>query len=329
LLYAHRKIGRGPAVAGLFFVVTLFPALGFVNVYPMRFSFVADHFQYLACIAPIALAAAGLARLASRAPIGLACLLALGFLKLGMMTWNTSGDYHDAMTLWNSVVSKDEHSVIGHCDLGIILVNQGYRQEGIDELRQAVSLDPRCVEAWIGLGQAAEDVGHFDAAEMLFSVATQNVPESPLPPWQLGLLHKRLKQYSAAMVEFATAANGLPNPAPAYEMIGEIELIRNHLDAAAAQFNRSIQYDPDRVDAHNNLAAVDLAENSTPSSVAAEAQCRAGLAIDPRDTTALNDLGIALARQGRTDEAADCFEQTLKIDPGFAMARENLRKLGR
>jgi tetratricopeptide (TPR) repeat protein len=295
----------------------------------MRFSFVADHFQYLGCIAPIALAAAGLARLASRAPIGLACLLVLAFLKLGIMTWNTAGDYHDAMTLWNSVVSKDERSVIGHCDLGIILINQGYGQEGIDELRQAVSLDPRCVEAWIGLGNAAEDVGHFDAAEMLFSVARQNVPESPLPHWQLGLLHKRLKDYPAAMPEFAQAATGLPNPAPAYEMMGEIELILNHLDAATAQFNRSIRYDRDRADAHNNLAAVDLAENSTPGSAAAEAQCRASLAIDPHDTTALNDLGIALARQGRTDEAAACFEQTLKIDPGFAMARENLRNLRR
>ena len=27
---------------------TLFPALGFVNVFPFRYSFVADHFQYLA-----------------------------------------------------------------------------------------------------------------------------------------------------------------------------------------------------------------------------------------------------------------------------------------
>ena len=45
-----RKFGRGVLVGPLFFLGTLLPALGFVNVYPMRFSYVADHFQYLASI---------------------------------------------------------------------------------------------------------------------------------------------------------------------------------------------------------------------------------------------------------------------------------------
>ena len=48
LWLARRRMGRGPLVAVLFFAGTLGPALGFVNVYPMRYSFVADHFQYLA-----------------------------------------------------------------------------------------------------------------------------------------------------------------------------------------------------------------------------------------------------------------------------------------
>ena len=34
----------------LIFAGTLFPVLGFLNVYPFIFSFVADHFQYLACL---------------------------------------------------------------------------------------------------------------------------------------------------------------------------------------------------------------------------------------------------------------------------------------
>ena len=41
----RRRLGPAPLVAALYFVVTLGPALGFVDVYPMRFSFVADHFQ--------------------------------------------------------------------------------------------------------------------------------------------------------------------------------------------------------------------------------------------------------------------------------------------
>src|SRR5262249_8394678 len=54
----RRRIGYGPLVAVAFFAGTLVPALGFFDVYPMRYSFVADHFQYLASIGLIALAAA-------------------------------------------------------------------------------------------------------------------------------------------------------------------------------------------------------------------------------------------------------------------------------
>ena len=59
----RRRIGRGPIVAVLFFAGTLLPALGFVNLYPMRYSFVADHFQYHASIGLIVLAAAGVRHL--------------------------------------------------------------------------------------------------------------------------------------------------------------------------------------------------------------------------------------------------------------------------
>ena len=60
LFWGLRNRSRAPLAVLLYFAVTLFPALGFFNVYPFRYSFVADHFQYLACIGPIAAAAAGI-----------------------------------------------------------------------------------------------------------------------------------------------------------------------------------------------------------------------------------------------------------------------------
>jgi hypothetical protein len=47
LLWSIRRRTRGPLACWLFFVGTLAPVLGFLNVYPFRFSYVADHFQYL------------------------------------------------------------------------------------------------------------------------------------------------------------------------------------------------------------------------------------------------------------------------------------------
>ena len=57
----RRKLGRGPETALVFYVATLAPTLGFIMLFTFRYSFVADHYQYVACIGPLALAAAGLA----------------------------------------------------------------------------------------------------------------------------------------------------------------------------------------------------------------------------------------------------------------------------
>ena len=56
---------RGPLAVALLFAGTLFPVLGFVNVYPFIYSFVADHFQYHASLAVFAGAAAATAGFAS------------------------------------------------------------------------------------------------------------------------------------------------------------------------------------------------------------------------------------------------------------------------
>jgi hypothetical protein len=60
-LFWLRRFSRGPLTALLIFGGSLLPVLGFFNVYPFIFSYVADHFQYLASVSMIVLVAVGLA----------------------------------------------------------------------------------------------------------------------------------------------------------------------------------------------------------------------------------------------------------------------------
>ena len=57
--FVRRFTGRSVEVALLFFVATLSPVLGFIMLYTFRYSWVADHYQYLACIGPLALGGGG------------------------------------------------------------------------------------------------------------------------------------------------------------------------------------------------------------------------------------------------------------------------------
>jgi hypothetical protein len=107
----RRRVGRGPLVAILFFGGTLVPALGFVNVYPMRFSFVADHFQYVASVGLIALAATGLSRIPLNASIALP-------LALAVLTWRQTAIYRDLETLWTDTLAKNPAAWLAHNNLG-------------------------------------------------------------------------------------------------------------------------------------------------------------------------------------------------------------------
>src|SRR5207253_5921530 len=70
LWFVHAKWGRAVFFAAAYFVVSLFPVLGFFSVYFFLYSFVSDHFQYLASMGPIALVSAGLLKLSDSLELG-------------------------------------------------------------------------------------------------------------------------------------------------------------------------------------------------------------------------------------------------------------------
>lgn len=137
---AFRRGRRGPALALAVFVVTLFPALGFVNVYPMRFSFVADHFQYLASLAPLALLAAALAtHVPGRARTGLG---AAWLLLLGSLTWRHAQDFEDAERLWRATTRANPGAWMAHGNLAKLLSESGRNEEALERLSLALAARP-------------------------------------------------------------------------------------------------------------------------------------------------------------------------------------------
>jgi tetratricopeptide (TPR) repeat protein len=316
LLIAAYRINRGLFVALIFFCMVIFPALGFANTYPMRFSFVADHFQYLAGIGPIALAA-GFIR---RPLLGIPLLLILG-----LLTFRQAHVYANAQTLWTDVISKDDDSAIGHGNLGSILTDRRDFVGAAANLNKAIQIDPNYVEARINLGSIAEAIGNFDLARSIYRAAIADAPENPLPYWALGQWDRRYGDSVDAKRQFEMAARFFPNPAGAYEQVGEICLAQHDLTGAQTQFHRALSADPDLLSAHNNLASIYLQPNGDLA--AARRECEASLAIDPTNPTANNNMALILLARGDIDGAVALFQQALKYDPQFAPARANLDKL--
>lgn len=124
--WRREQLGRGPLVALLFFGGTLIPALGFVDVFPMYYSYVADHFQYLASLGVIVLVICGAAHALETIGTGklmrAASVVVVGALAFG--TWNQCHDYKDLETLWRQTLEKNPGALMAAINLSNQILNE-------------------------------------------------------------------------------------------------------------------------------------------------------------------------------------------------------------
>jgi tetratricopeptide (TPR) repeat protein len=165
------RLGRGPAAGLAFFVVTLTPALGFFDVYPMRYSWVADHFQYLASLGPIVVlsAAAAIAtnRLASTLAWARRVAVAIAAVVLAALAGRTFARCHvyaDDETLWRDTVAQNDGAWIAHNNLGILLAQRGRNDEAAEQFERTLRLRPEHTGALANLGYLQELMGRDDEA---------------------------------------------------------------------------------------------------------------------------------------------------------------------
>jgi tetratricopeptide (TPR) repeat protein len=296
----RRRLGKGPLVAVLLFVGTLTPALGFVDVYPMRFSFVADHFQYLASASLIALGAALLAALVRlRAPAGrvrwaLQRIVPTALLLiLATLSWRQTRIYHSLDTLWSDTVAKNPDAWMARYNLGTLRLNQSRLDEAVLHLQQAARLQPDYLLAHSNLGLALARQGHLDRAE----VAYRNAINVKVSYWQPS--------------HFAAAYTHLANTLVA----------RDQLDEAVTQLEHALRLQPDSLAARLRLARVFHQQGNTDQAIA---QYRLAARTHPQSIDAQYALATTLARAGRLAEAVGSYRRALHLAPDYAEAHTNL-----
>ena len=295
---------RGPLAGLLFFVITLFPALGFFNVYPFRFSFVADHFQYLASIGPIALAAAGICtgfnwlgkRRSFWAPVSGGILLTV----LGVLTWRQCGMYADVETLWRTTLARNPGSSLANNNIGVILVRKGQLEEAFAHFKKALQSRPDDPDARNNLGLTLTKA-YDDYANTLVQMGRDD----------------------EAIVQFGKVLEICPDFADARHELAVILLQKGRVDEAIAQFQKIQKQYP-----ANEMAYFDLGNACFQKGQMDEAVMyyQKALKIKPDDASACNNLGMALLQKGMPDEAAVRFRKALALQPGFELARTNLNR---
>ncbi len=268
--WALRKKWRGPLAALLFFVLALLPALGFVDVYPFRFSYVADHFQYLASLGPIVLASALAAAWRERASGALrraapaAALLVLG--ALVVLASRQSRLYASSETLWRATLERNPGCWLALNNLGVISLER-----------------------------------HDDAeAERLFFESLRWNPEYEAALNNCGYVLARKGRVYEAIGYYERALAIWPGYPDAHVNLGNALFVTGRPGEAIGQYGRALAERPDLLEPRNNLALA-LVAVGKPAEAIPHFEAALGLARERGlgELAARIEGQLALCRSGR------------------------------
>ena len=329
LLWVNRGGRTGPVFfAFVYFVVSLFPVLDFFNVYFFRYSFVGDHFQYLASLGPVALAAAGitvaLGRFEKKSPYLKPALCGTLLLVLGLLTWRQCGMYADMETLWRVTINKNPDCSMAHNNLGTVLASKGQVDEAIVQFRKALEIQQDNADAHDNLGNVLLQKGSVDEAIIHYQKALEIKPDSADACCALGNALSQRGRLDEAMEQFQKAIHLQPDLDRAYYNLGNLLLQKGRVDEAIIQCQKALEIKPGCAEAHYSLGNALLQERRVDEAIQ---QYQSALETKPDYAEAHINLGNALLQKKRVDEAVEQFQQAINIQPASAQAHYDLSQI--
>lgn len=316
-----RGWSRAPLAAFLFFLGSLFPTMGFFNVYAFQFSLVADHWQYLPMLGPIALAV-GAVTLASEklrreqrvlALTGSIALIAL----LGWRSWEQSGLYRDIETFYRRTLAANPDSWMSRNNLGLILLDSGRADEALTHLREAAHLKPEHAEVANNLGTALRATGRAADALGQFRRAAELKDGYVEAEFNLALSLAEAGATAEAKEHYRRVLALRPAHAKAANNLGNLLLAERDTAEAAALFRAAIAAAPDFADAHHNLGVAFFAQEQIPAAIA---ELQQALTLDPERDTSRWLLAVLYASSRRSVEAIPVLEELVRRQPRHADA---------
>ncbi len=257
VLFALRRRSRAPLAAALLFAGTLFPALGFFNVYPFRYSYVADHFQYLAAAMMLSAAAAGLASGAARLGRGgrvvAAAAGACAVGVLGSLTWRQCAVYTDIGTLWQSTIDRNPGCWIAYNNLGVALLESGRTEEAVANYTKALEIEPGNLETHNNLGIALRKEGRLDEAISQYRIALGIKPGDLDTNFNLANALLQAGRLDEAITRYGRTLGISPHFSDAHNNLGNALRREGRLDEAIAEYRRAVADDPSNARAGANL----------------------------------------------------------------------------
>ena len=321
LAWAVRARTRTPLAVALLFGGTLFPVLGFLNVYPFLYSFVADHFQYAASLAPIALGAALAHRALVRWPRAGRTGAAVVIAALATLTARQAGLYRTSAGLYEHVLARHPACWMAHNNLGLLRQAAGQTTDAERHFRAAVELRPDWAGAVGNLGELLRQTGRIAEAEASLRRAADLDPAGVQARHNLATLLRETGRAAEARSWAFAVVLRQPGLASGWVGLAAVHAALGDFGAAVRHLRQARALDPGLPEADINLTAALAAAGRSAEAIA---HGRGSTTRHPRSAAAWNQWGNALMAAREAREAATAYEQAIHLDPAHAEARHNL-----
>jgi len=317
---ANRKpsdtFSRAPLAGFFFFCGTLFPVLGFANVYPFMFSYVADHFQYLASlgiIVPVASFLTLWVESLEHDHRGLgAALGGVSLALLGFLSWSQCSMYADAQTLYRVTIERNPSCWMAHNNLGAILLNQGDKvPEAQAQFQAALSIRPGYPDARSNMCSVLIRTGKFKEAQENGEEAVRLRPTSPENHNNLGIALMNQGKMQAAIEQYQIALKIKPDYVEVLNNLGNALSQVGRKNEALICYQTSLKYSPNFADAHANLG---LLFATTGHNQEAIVEYEQAVKLQPSAPNYHENLGQAYGNAGRHQDAVAQYQLALNLN---------------
>lgn len=329
LFWMKRKVwGRGVFAAALFFIVTLFPALGFIDIYPMKFSFVADHFQYMAIVGMLILFAEGARKRYVRyflfSPINRNRVVACILFVFIVTTFQQTQIYKDEEALYLNTIYRNPSCKMCYLNLDTVYK----KQNRIDELRErylfAIENIPNFYEAYYNLGAVYLMQNNPKRAASYYQQILMAGVEYPLIYFNLAMAYEQREEFHEAVQLFKKHIQLNPQDVRGYQKLGSCFARMNLFNQAVSYYQKAKMLSPQDGQIWYNLGVLYLKKEMYPEAVEHNRQA---IYFNPGFTEAYYNLGFAYEKIGQKQRALELYRKALELDPESKKALQQIQRI--
>lgn len=227
----------------------------------------------------------------------------------------------EAISRFQAALKIKPKSADAHNNLGVALFEKPERlEEALTELRTAVDINPRHTRAYFHIGNVLYEKEQFDEALAAYKKQFEINPRDAAVHFKLGKVFQQKGQLDNAIARFRTVIELEPKNVRAHYQLANSLFEKGKLSEAIAHYEIRLKERPS-AKVHGSLGLVLFHSGQIADAIT---QWQKTVDLEPDNIDARNSLAVALLQTHQVDRAIAQWEEIAKSHPDNSNARINL-----